>query len=322
MKKLFTTFFCLLALDASAKEPVTYYRNALIFAYSQANSVYEDDNIKLEIYDERLWATNKTKKTIYLDLSQCFLFHNGASTPLFSQTGKMLGDVESSKMGVSSYKDEFFTISPKMNSSQNRTPVCWTSTGIYGYYTTSESPSGDFTEYDKRLLRIMKELLNESIGASSSGKIYFHKAALRHLKEEESINNIGVSIAYAFNKKAEEWTNVSLFTWVSDIIFAPYYVEWPENLSQDQKKGFGIKETTPAVKHVRADSPFKFDEDQQPFIVCDWEGNFNKGTFKLDDTWLSGKKIVYKSVMKFDGKDVDWGNLKYVNDKMKTKQLK
>lgn len=63
MKKLllFFSFVCLCAAFAQAKTK-TSYRNALIFAYSQANSVFEDDNIKLEIYNEQLWAVNKPRR--------------------------------------------------------------------------------------------------------------------------------------------------------------------------------------------------------------------------------------------------------------------
>lgn len=43
--------FCLVSISMTAGGIKTDYRNALILAYSQANSVYEDDNIKLEIYD-------------------------------------------------------------------------------------------------------------------------------------------------------------------------------------------------------------------------------------------------------------------------------
>ena len=70
MKKFFfiITAAFIFVLNANAGGIKTSYRNALILAYSQANSVYEDDNIKLEIYDEQLWAINKTSKTIFIDL--------------------------------------------------------------------------------------------------------------------------------------------------------------------------------------------------------------------------------------------------------------
>ena len=46
MKKVFLllTIFSLQAIHVSAEKVKTSYRNALVFAYSQANSVYEDDN--------------------------------------------------------------------------------------------------------------------------------------------------------------------------------------------------------------------------------------------------------------------------------------
>ena len=81
MKKItfIVTLIVLSSISAFAGNITTYYRNVLVFAYSQANSVYEDDNIKLEIYNERLWATNKTTKTIFIDLAQCFAFHSKPS---------------------------------------------------------------------------------------------------------------------------------------------------------------------------------------------------------------------------------------------------
>ena len=333
---------CLVALSASAKLK-TEYRTALILAYSQANSVYEDDNIKLEFYDEQLWATNKTKKTIFIDLSQCFAFHNGASMPLFDESDKKQGNKKASKKGVSTKDDVYITIAPNIGTKQNETFICDMSMRIYGKYTTSETPSGDFTDYDKRLLEIVDELQAESKAQDEKGKNYVGTAS-RHLTEDESINNIGASIAYAFNKKSEEWINVSLSTWVSDVIFAPFYVEMPKDLTKKDKKGFGIKETTPATIHLKANSPFEFDEDKSPIIVCDWEGNYKKGTFTLGSTWISKKKgpsvlavigavftygltltgsykeTAYKKIIHFDGKDADWGKLSYVGDIMKTGQ--
>ena len=168
----------------------------------------------------------------------------------------------------------------------------------------------------------------------------------RHLTEDESINNIGASIAYAFNKRSEEWTSVALSAWVSDIIFSPYYVEMPDDLTKKDKRGFGVKETKPAVLHVMANSPFEFDEDRSPIIVCDWEGNFKKGTFRLSSTNVSkqGKvgigRIIgaiftygamllvplsetsYKKVIHFDGATSDWGKMTYVGRLQDTKQEK
>lgn len=344
MKKVLFLFaiFSMVAINASSKVK-TSYRNALILAYSQANSVYEDDNIKLEIYNEELWATNKTTKTIFIDLSQCFAFHNGSSTPLFDKTVKKQGDKKASKKGVSTKDDEYISIAPVMGSNQAATAICNMSTFIYGKYSTAETPTGDFTDYDKRLLGMIEELVDESLKGDTKGKEYKGTVA-RHLTEDESINNIGASIAYAFNKKSEEWVNVSLSTWVSDVIFAPYYVELPEELKKKDLKGFGIKETSPAVIHVRANSPFEFDEDRSPIIICDWEGNYKKGTFELKETWIrkvkkpsllriigaaytlglsmlnSYKETSYKRIIKFDGANTIWGKMTYVNDMMKTEQ--
>lgn len=323
----------------------TDYRNALVLAYSQANSVYEDDNIKLEIYDEQLWATNKTKKTIFIDLSQCFAFHNGASKPLFDSSKNKQGDKKASKKGVSTKEDEFISLAPAIGEKQSETWICNMTTWLLGKYTTSETPSNDFTEYDKRLIMVLKELLDESKSADPDGKEYTG-TAVRHLTEDESINNIGASIAYAFNKKSEDWTTVSLTTWVSDVIFSPYYVDLPAELTKKEKKGFDVKETAPAVVHVRADTPFEFNEDRSPIAVLDWEGNYKKGTFELGSTRIAKSKgpsawkiigavftfgatlvgsyseTTYKSIIQFDGANSYWGKLTYVGNIMKTEQTK
>ena len=126
----------MMAFDASAKTK-TSYRNALILAYSQANSVYEDDNIKLEIYNERLWATNKTTKTIFIDLAQCFDFHNGTSMPLFppSEEQNAFKNGKASKRGVSTKDDVYITIAPSFGSKQKETYICNMSSRIYGKFT-------------------------------------------------------------------------------------------------------------------------------------------------------------------------------------------
>lgn len=324
----------------------TNYRNALVLAYSPVNSVYEDENIKLEIYNEMLYATNLTKKTIFIDLSQCFLVNNGSSYPMWT---KKTDEKKASRAGVSSSNDEFITIAPATGGKQNATFICNMSAGIFGPYTSTEGPSGDFSDYDKRFLNLIGEMVEESISQDPKRKAY-HGTVVRHLEEDESISNIGASIAYAFNKRAEDWITVSLSTWVCDIIFTPYYVEMPKDLTQKEKQGFGVKESTPAKVHVRASSPFEFEEDKSPVIVCDWEGDFKNGTFKLSSTRISKQKkmnflaaglltiasgglaagllttpiseTTYKSIINFDGDNADWGKLTYAPELLKTKQSK
>ena len=318
MKKVFIFFavFFLLQSTAHAGGISTQYRNALLFAYSQANNVFEDDNIKLEIYDQSLWATNKTQKTIFIDLSQCFLVYNGTSHPMFSDK---LDEKSASKKGVSTSIEEFMAIAPATGSKQNETWICDMSIGLYHEYGTAEATDKDFSDYDIRLLRIINDLLMESQNADPKKK-YYIGAASRHLTEDESVNNIGASIAYAFNKRTENWNSVAISTWVSDIIFAPYYVEMPTDLKKKDKKGFGVKETKPAKIHVKADSPFEFDMDKSPIIVCDWEGKYKKGKFTLNRPLVKKKEInifntsikEYKNIISFDGANIDWGKMTYV----------
>ena len=347
MKKLFLllAIFSLQAINVSAEKVKTSYRNALVFAYSQANSVYEDDNIRLEIYDEQLWATNKTSKTIFIDYAQCFVFHNGASMPLFDDTKKKMGDKKASKMGVSTKDEPYLTIAPAMDNNPVPTFICKMTTRMYRKYSTSETTTEDFTDYEKRMLGLIEEMVEESKEADPKGKEYTG-TVVRHLMEDESINNIGASIAYSFNKKTEEWTNVAISTWVSDVIFAPYYVELPKELSKKEKRGFGVKETDPGFIHIKADSPFEFEADKAPIIIFDWEGNYKKGTFELGSTWIYKKKkpsalaivgavftygatlltslkvTAYKKMIMFDGADDDWGKLSYVSNMMDTEQSK
>lgn len=333
--------FACVAGASNSKE--TKYRVALVMAYSPANSIYEDENVKFEIYNEQLWAINKTNKTIFIDLSQCFLVNNGSSYPMYD---KEQNEKKASKAKSSTSIDEFKSIAPSTGGNQNETFICNLAGGIYGKYSTTESPSGNFSEYEERLLTLINELVNESLNADPKGKEYLGTAT-RHLTEDESVSNIGASIAYSFNKRSEEWTPVSISTWVSDVYLAPYYVEMPQELTKKQKRGFGVKKTEAAKVHIKADSPFEFEQDKSPVIVCDWVGNYKKGEFNLGATWVTKKKgmnlgkalfatfatlatggmaavlfdsydeTYYKKEIVFDGSDVLWRNMKY----MKTPDL-
>lgn len=284
----------------------THYKNGLFLAYDRTNSVFEDENIILEIYSQGLWITNKTKKTLFIDLAQCFLTHNGSSRPIFT---KDQDERKASKKGVSTSVDEFITVAPSTGAKQNATFVCSVADGIYGKYSTTETPWGEFTDYDKRFIELIDDLVTESLEADPKGKECVGSVS-RHLLEDESVNNIGASIAYAFNKRSEDWTTVALSTWVSDVIFAPIYCTYPEEPKKEKKKGFGVKETKPAVVNVRASSPFDFDQDKSPLILCIWKGNFKKGTFNLG---LLYHPYPVKQVLEFQGEDADWGTMEYAS---------
>lgn len=331
-----------IALPMTAKDNIkTNFRTALVMAYSPANNVYEDDNIKLEIFGEKLWATNKTEKTIFLDLSQCFLTHNGSSYPMLS---KDQDEKNASKTGVSSSIDNFLSIAPAVGSKQNATFICnLANLAGYGKYTTKESPSGNISEYEERLFTLINEMVYESLVADPKRKSY-KGTSYRHLTEDESVNTIGANIAYSFNKRSEEWTPIAISTWVSDIYFTPYYVEMPEELKKSKERGFGAKKTESAKIHLKADSPFEFDNEKSPITVYDWTGDYKKGTFELNPTWVSKKKgmslgkilfaslanvatggmgsalftktdeTYYKRSIIFDGKDDDWGKMTYFNN--------
>lgn len=343
MKKLFLILMLgLVTLSAYAGDDLkTNYRTALVLAYSPANSVFEDENIRLEIYNEQLWAMNKTDRTIFIDLSQCFLMHNGSSYPMFDNHQD---EKNASKKDVSTSIDEFISIAPTVGSKQNDTKICNLAGALYGKYTTTESPSGSFTEYEERLLSLVNELTSESLQADPNGKNYIGTST-RHLTEDESVNNIGASIAYAFSKRSENWIPVTISTWVSDVCFAPYYVEMPILKTKKEMRGFGVKKTEAAKIHIKADSPFEFDNDRSPVIVLDWTGDFKKGTFELTHTWVKkrgdmslGKvigasfltiatgglgasifadieSVSFKKEIYFNGIDSDWGKMTYMKNK-------
>lgn len=327
---------------AGANKIKTNYRNALVLVYSPANNVYEDENIKFEIYDECLWATNKTERTIFLDLSQCFGVHNGSSYPLFT---KPTDEKKASQKGLSTSIEEFISIAPSTGSKQNETFILYLSGLNYGNYSTTETPSGDFSDYDERLFNIINEMVNESLEGDPKGKNYLG-TSYRHLTEDESVNNIGVNVSYSFNKRSEEWIPAAISTWVSDVYFTPYYVEMPQELKNKEKRGFGAKKFEAAKIHLKADSPFEFEADKSPIAVMDWKGNFKKGTFELYPTKISLKKGVsfgsallagvatvatggmavglfftnpnetnYKSKIIFDGSNDDWGGMTYLKSR-------
>lgn len=346
MKKILVLMFvmCIGFLTINAK--TTNYRNALIFVYDRTNCIFEDENIILEIYDQGLWIKNKTRKTIYVDMSQCFLNHNGTSRPIYS-TDK--DEKHASQLGTSTSISQFLNLAPSTGAKQNATYVCNMASGIFGIYSTTESPWGEMTEYDKRLLELVNELIIESKKGDRKGK-EFLGTATRHLLEDESINNLGASIAYSFSKNSEEWKNVSISTWVSDVIFAPYYITYPQELSKKDFQGFDLKKTEKVKINVKAESPFEFEKDKSPLVVTDWEGNFEKGTFKLFPIEILANKPYpfvlfsmerarrhlekrggvtlynsslpagvagdwvaqsFKSIVLLEGISVDWGKMKY-----------
>ena len=345
MKKLgFIILSLLVCLPVMTNaRPKTNYRNALVYVYSPASNVMEDENIKLEIYAGSLWAVNKTPKTIFFDLSQCFGVHNGISYQLIPDDKK---SSKKKKHQNITTEDEFISLPPSTGK-ETYTFIVNLSSGITAMeYTTSERTDNDFTEYDKRLLNLINEMVNESLEADPKGKDYIG-TSYRHLTEDESVNNIGANIAYAFNKKAEDWTPLAISTWVSDIYFAPYYIEMPQELKKKDKRGFGVKETEAATIHIKAENPpFDFEEERPPIAVLDWTGSYKNGTFKLNHTRIAKKKggmsfgmglliggifgglasllnnpdiTNYKSLINFDGQYANWGNLKYMSSDDLTK---
>ncbi|MDO4526192.1 MAG: hypothetical protein Q4B61_12775 [Bacteroidales bacterium] len=337
MKKLLVLLalcsFVVCHVSAGKKSKMkTKYRNALIFAYSQANSVYEDDNIKLELYGDRLWATNKTSKTIFIAWDHSFIYRNGSAKPIYQKDTKD----DKSKKGVTDETDLFYSLPPKISEKQKPIELLVVTSSLWGGYSTSETPFGSFTEYDRRLFSAIETLTTEAKRKEDKKDDEFTGSSTIHFTEDESVLNIAVSLGYAFDKKAEEWNNIQLTTWISDVIFTPYYNEIPKEISKKEKKGFGAKESPYAVMHFRANSPFEeIDQEKRRCLIYDWEGDFEKGTFELTSSWpVKHKKIgfwkafaalttgfglfllagdygkhYYKYIVSFDGSEADWGKM-------------
>lgn len=84
---------------------------------------------------------------------------------------KETDEKKASKKNVSTSIDEFISIAPATGSKQNETFICnLAGIGGYGKYTTTESPSGNFSEYDERLINLLNEMINESLEADRKGK--------------------------------------------------------------------------------------------------------------------------------------------------------
>lgn len=190
MKKILLLAICCLffgqAFGGKKSKEETKYRNALIFMYSNANSVYEDDNIKLEIYNEALWASNKTTKTIFIAVDQSFLIHNGSARPLWDNSKKEQGDEEASKKAVATEENLTITIAPKISENQSATCICDVSTALYGEYSTTETPSGKFTEYDKRLFTAIETLTTEAKRAEDKKKMFL-QALLHYISQKTKV---------------------------------------------------------------------------------------------------------------------------------------
>lgn len=295
-------------------ENVTNFRSAVVLAYSPVNSVVEDENIKVQIYDGRVWVVNKSNKTMYIDYSQCFLNNNGVAYPI---TGKYLGEDQASQKSYTTSIDEFMSIAPSMGMEQKPTFICRIENDITaGVYNSSEKESSDFSERSIRFIEMLNEMVNESLMKDPKGKQYLGSSH-RHLTEDESVSNIGVNIAYSFNKRAEEWTNIAISTWVCDVYFAPYYVEMPVSLNEEKRRGFGVKKTDSAIVYIKADSPYEYDEEKNPIMIYDWSGDFKTGKFSFRNVNIRLEKKVgnqirftpLKNKLYFSGKDDNWGKM-------------
>ena len=101
MKKLifFTIFLAAFALSASAKSVGVY-----CFFVNDKSNIYEDENVQLVgTYTNKridICIINKTKKIIYIDKANSFIYLNGTPIPLFSNAVKTTGVTDTNGLSV------------------------------------------------------------------------------------------------------------------------------------------------------------------------------------------------------------------------------
>lgn len=271
----------------------------LFLAFSGVDSKYEDDNVVVEIYNQLLWVTNKTDRTIYLDLAQCFVYYNDTSFCLYESDEKKEGHITDTQL---------INIAPNDNK-----PIASLGGYIAGLYSSNNKElkkkeqkkyAVHFLTEDKiNFMNIIDEMrmdLENTITNSTT----------RHLTENESFIRLKAAISYSFNKESKDGVNdvipVVISSWVSDITLSKYYTLLPP--PQEKVKSLAAKKINPALVCVPAVSPFEYDEEKSPIIGLDITIDLNKGQFVLDDLVVyseldhyAGEKVVGRSYGKNGG---------------------
>ena len=171
----------------------------LFMAFSGVDSRYEDENAIVEIYNEALWITNKSNRTIYLDLAQCFAYYNDEAQSLYVPDKAKKGNAVITET-------QLITIAP--NSTE---PLCGLGTTIMGNYSAYKGKDVRIVnEYTEKFMNVIDELRIEL----ESGN---RNSSSRHLTEDESFIRLKAAIAYSFDKESKDAVPVVISSWLSDV---------------------------------------------------------------------------------------------------------
>lgn len=236
----------------------------LFFAFSGVDSKVEDENVIVEIYNQKLWITNKTDKTIYLDLAECFTYIYNEDRPLY--------ETKTNKKGQAIVtEDQWLTIAPGQEEA-----VAYMGAGLGGTYSA----------YVGKKVRILNDITRKFMGIVDDMRKELERqgtgnSAVRHMTKDESFLTLKAAISYRFSRKEEKSTSIVVETWLSDLIMAKYFTLLPEQ--QKKERSLAAKEVLPAMICTGAESPFEYEEEKSPILSYDISINLKKGEFTLGE---------------------------------------
>lgn len=309
---LFATFFC--ATFAQ--------KQALILGYSQVENVYEDDNVKVELVRLDLRITNKTNKTIYIDKKSSFYYVNERAVCLYE------GKETHYSNGTTIIEKDNYPIAP------NNKFTLYYNAPVRGSFNAGGGTKG------KGLLKLLKikgtstvvgkdaplgdatvdfmgyiETLRYELANKNN-----QSAAKLHLTKDDSFLKVTVAINYTQNPKLEDFTPVSISSWVSDMVMSKYYVQGKDEFVKSN--AVNMQGRMYNILHVFANSPFEYEEDESPLSM--YIVKFDKGSFyvhqfnqgddsdkKTKDTDelvsnFSESKPKYKNIFVWEGESNNW----------------
>lgn len=245
----------------------------LFMAFSGVDSKYEDENAIVEIYNEALWITNKTNRTIYLDLAQCFAYYNDDAQSLY-----VPDDKKKNKDVVT--ETQLRTIAP--NSTE---PLCGLGSYVAGTYSAYDGKDVHVVnDNTAKFMNIVDELRVE---LESENK----NSATKHLTEDESFINLKAAIAYSFDKESKDAIPVVVNTWLSHVTLAKYFTLLPPQL--EKKKSLSARTVKPAMICASANSPFEYEDEKSPIMSYDITINLKKGRFTLSPVVITNEKTNF-----------------------------
>lgn len=233
----------------------------LFMGFSGVDSKFKNSDVEVEIYNEALWITNLTNKTVYLDLAQCFAYYNDDPQCLYVPDKARKGNTVITET-------QLINIAPGATK-----PLCGLGTQVGGVYSA----------YEGKDVRVVTEKTSIFMGIVDELRIQFEEGQLncacKHLTEDESPIRLKAAIAYSFEKDCKDATPVVISTWLSDIVLAKYFTVLPAQ--QEKTKSLAAKKVLPARVCVTADTPFEYEEEKSPIMSYDIEIALKKGRFSL-----------------------------------------